>query len=127
MKTPANRNPLIYWLPRIASLCFVALLMLFSLDVFEEGRATGKIALGLFMHNIPALILLAVTIVAWKREMVGAVVYILAGFAYIITLALGRFEWYMLSWAAMISGPAFGIGILFLLGGLEKKYLKKSN
>ncbi len=31
--------------------------MLFSLDVFEPGLSAQEIAIGLFMHNIPALIL----------------------------------------------------------------------
>ena len=109
------------------SLCFVAFLMLFSLDVFEEGLSAGQIALGLFMHNIPALVLLTVVIISWKRELVGGVVFILAGLAYIVLLAFRNFEWFMLVWILQIAGPAFGIGIFFILGWLEKRKLQKTS
>jgi len=42
-------------------------------DVFEPERNHQQIALGLFMHNLPALGLLAVTVIAWRWPWVGAV------------------------------------------------------
>lgn len=36
-------------------------------------------------------------------------------------LFLYYFEWYMLSWSIEIAGPAFFIGILFLMGWFKKK------
>jgi hypothetical protein len=90
--------------------------MMFSLDVFENGLSIGQTLIALFMHNVPALILLTVLIISWKREIVGGIVFILAGLLYILSLAVSsRFEWYMLSWSATIAGPAFIVGILFLI------------
>lgn len=95
---------------------FVIFLMTFSLDVFEPGRTASQIAIGLFIHNIPALFLLLILVVSWKREVVGGIAFILAGFLYILLLATSsNFEWYMLSWSVIIAGPAFFIGILFLI------------
>lgn len=119
-------NPLLYWFPRIVSLLFVAFLMLFSLDVFGEGLSFWQTALALFMHNVPALILLIAVVISWKYEIVGGVVFILAGLLYIVLICLGEFEWYKLAWAVQISGPAFAVGILYILGWLKKKNLKKS-
>ena len=111
-----------YWTPRILSIIFLLFLALFSLDVFEPGLSAKRIALGLFMHNLPVLILAILLIIAWKHELVGAVTFFLAGLAYILLLVTGNnFEWFMLSWALIISGPAFLIGFLFLINWKRKK------
>ncbi len=104
---------ILYWLPRILSIIFILFLMMFSLDIFDLGLDIWGTIVGLFMHNIPALILLIVLIISWKREIVGGIVFILAGGAYII---LTRGE----SWSLIIAGPAFLIGILFLVNWFKK-------
>jgi hypothetical protein len=112
----------VYWTPRILSIIFLLFLTLFSLDVFEPGLTFWQIVAGLLMHNIPTFILLAVLLISWRYEIVGGVAFILAGIAYIIMLFMNpQFEWYMLSWAITISGPAFLIGALFLIGWFKKK------
>ncbi|MFA4891481.1 MAG: hypothetical protein WC604_04020 [Candidatus Gracilibacteria bacterium] len=91
-----------------------------SLDVFSSESTFWQIAIGLFMHNIPAFILLAVLIISWKREIVGGIAFILAGLVYsafvLRTAITTGFEWYYIAWIAQISGIAFFIGILFLIG-----------
>lgn len=122
-------NKFIYWIPRVLSILFILFLTVFSLDVFETGLSAGQIALGLFIHNIPVFILLAVLIISWKREIVGGIVFILAGLLYsglsiFRYLFSGPTEWYMLAWSATIAGPAFLIGILFIVGWVKKRRLK---
>jgi len=115
-------NKLLYWTPRILSIIFLAFLFLMSLDVFGNGLSFWQTVLALFMHNVPALILLAVLLISWKYEIVGGVVFILAGILYIfLTLGRNKFEWYMLSWIIQISGVAFLIGILFIINWYKKK------
>jgi len=117
-----NSKGLIYWLPRILSILFICFLMLFSLDVFEPGASVKDIAIGLFMHNIPALILLVITIIAWKHEIVGGVAFILAGILYLVLVIQNGVPLLMvLSWSLTISGPAFLIGILYLVGWFKKR------
>jgi len=98
---------------------------MFSLDIFDSNYGFWGTVLGLFMHNIPVFILLIVLIIAWKYEIVGGIAYILAGLLYIGWLVskalMGTGEWYMLSWSLTIAGPAFFIGILFLIGWFQKK------
>jgi K+-sensing histidine kinase KdpD len=114
-------NKFIYWTPRMLGIIFVLFLMMFSLDVFEPGLTAQQIAIGLFMHNIPALFLLLILIISWRHEIVGGVFFILAGLLYILFLAINpKFEWYMLSWSVIIAGPAFLIGILFIKNWLKK-------
>ncbi len=110
-----------YWTPRFLSIAFILFLSLFSLDVFEPGVSLGQALLGLLIHNIPTLLLLAILIISWRHEIVGGIAFILAGLAYIIMLLMNPFEWYMLSWALIISGPAFLVGILFLINWDKKK------
>ena len=111
----------IYWTPRILSIIFILFLAMFSLDVFEPGLSFSQILLGLFMHNIPVFILSIILWISWKYEIVGGIAFILAGLLYIIILLRNQFEWYMLSWIIQIAGPAFLIGILFLIGWFQKK------
>ena len=119
-------NRFIYWTPRILSIIFILFLMLFSLDVFAENLSFWQTVVGLFMHNIPVFILLAVLLISWKYEIVGGIAFILAGLLYIVVLMMNPFEWYMLSWSLIIAGPAFLIGILFLIGWFKKKEIKNS-
>jgi hypothetical protein len=123
-------NKFIYWTPRILSIIFVFFLFLFSLDIFEMGLNFWETLIALFIHNIPALILLAIVIVSWRCEIVGGIAFILAGLAYIVMLLRtilmnSPHEWYMLFWSVTISGPAFLIGILFLIGWFRK--IKKTS
>jgi len=109
------------------SILFALFLAMFSLDVFEPGANAGQIAVGLFMHNIPVLFLLAVLIISWKREIVGGVTFILAGILYTLMAAgtsSNGFGWNMASWFLTISGPAFLIGVLYLLAWRQRKTQK---
>lgn len=116
-----NGSKFVYWTPRILSIVFILFLMLFSLDVFELKLGFWGTVLGLLIHNIPAFILLAVLIISWKYEIVGGIAFILAGLAYIFLTLRKPFEWYYLSWIVQISGIAFFIGALFLVGGFRRK------
>lgn len=100
---------------------FILFLMLFSLDIFDMKLGFWGTVVGLFMHNIPALVLLVILIISWKYEIVGGTIFILAGALYLAALARNQFEWYLLLWAAQFSGVAFLIGILFLVGWFKKK------
>ncbi len=119
-------NKFIYWTPRILGIVLVLFLMVFSLDVFEPGLTAWQIALGLLMHNIPALFLLIILIISWKHEIVGGIVFILAGLAYVaLTAVRSQLPWYIVfSWSLVLAGPAFFIGILFIVNWLKKRSTK---
>lgn len=118
-------NKFIYWTPRILSIIFLFFLALMSLDVFSENLSTSETILALFMHNIPAIILLIVLLISWKYEIVGAIAYVLAGLVYIglilYNIAIGQSEWYLLSWTIQIAVPVFLIAYLFFLNWKIKK------
>jgi hypothetical protein len=111
-----------YWTPRILSIIFIAFLTLFSLDVFGNGYSFRETLIGLFMHNIPVFVLIAVLVIAWKREIVGGVAFILAGLLYILFAFRSADNWRMaLVWSVQISGIAFLIGGFFLANWFKKK------
>jgi hypothetical protein len=118
-------NKFIYWAPRVASILFILFLAMFSLDVFGQGYSFSETVVGLLMHNIPAFILLVVLLISWKHEIVGGIAFILAGLLYtamiIMNAIQGSFEWYMLSWILTIAGPAFIVGILFIVNWIQKR------
>lgn len=116
-------NNFFYWTPRILAILFTGFLFLMSLDVFSPESTWWQIAVGLFMHNIPAFIMLAVVIISWKREIVGGIAFILFGLVYIFLLSKSNdLPWYIaLSWSMTIAGPAFLTGIFFLLNWSKKR------
>ncbi|MHB8830991.1 MAG: DUF7670 domain-containing protein [Patescibacteria group bacterium] len=117
-----KKHGFVFWAPRILSILFILFLAMFSLDIFEGNYGFWGTILGLFMHNIPSLVLLLVLIIAWKRELVGATVFFLAGLAYIVSVvSRSQFEPYVISYSFIIAGPAFVIAALFLIGWQRKR------
>lgn len=116
----------IYWAPRILSIFFILFLALFSLDILDGNYGFWGTIMGLFMHNIPSLILLMILLVSWKYEIVGGITFTLAGFFYGVTIIIkvmmsNPAEYSMLLWPLQISLLAFIIGILFLMNWFHKK------
>ncbi len=62
------------WAPRVLSIAFTLFISLFALDVFEHGRGFWETLKALLMHLVPLFVLLAMVILAWRWEWVGAVV-----------------------------------------------------
>src|SRR3989339_1134980 len=92
----------VYWTPRILSIVFILFLALFSLDVFDGNYGFWGTVLALFMHNIPVFILSIILWISWKREIVGGIVFILAGLLYLGIILVSIFknpaDWYMMFW-----------------------------
>jgi len=117
-----EKNKFIYWGPRILSILFICFLTMFSLDVFSSEASFFEILIGLLIHNIPVFILSIVLWISWKKEIVGGIFFILAGLFYISNIIFRRpFEINMLLGISQIAGPAFLIGILFLIGWFKRK------
>ncbi|MFZ5954936.1 MAG: DUF7670 domain-containing protein [Nanoarchaeota archaeon] len=114
-------NKYLYWTPRILSILFILFLMLFSLDIFDMKLGFWGTILGLLIHNIPAFVLIIILVISWKHEIVGGVGFISAGFLYMFLVVMNSPEWYKAWWIVLISGPAFLIGILFIVNWMKKK------
>lgn len=96
-----TRN-LLYWLPRILAILFIAFISMFALDVFSEPNWP----VALFMHLVPSYFLVAITIIAWKHELLGGILFLASGLALLVFTHFGTFILWM---------PAFVIGVLFFV------------
>ena len=114
------------WAPRVFVMIFIPFLMLFSLDVFSEHLGFWGTALGLFIHNIPALILLIALVLVWKHELAGVVIFGLAGLALFFLSILGHAPASMTLYAKTtvflgLVAPPIMIGLLFFCNWARKK------
>jgi hypothetical protein len=102
---------MLFWTPRVLTVAFILFLGIFALDVFGQGYSFLQTVAALAMHLVPNLLLLAILLVAWRWEWVGALLY--AGLAIFYLVATwGRFHW---SAYAVISGALGVLALLFLL------------
>jgi len=111
----------LFWAPRTLSIAFIAFLSLFAFDVFGAGAGFWKTLLALTIHLLPSFVLIAVVILAWRREWIGAVLFAAAGMLHVI-LVLRRplLPATKLNWILIIAGPAFVVAALFLANWLKR-------
>jgi len=95
----------IFWAPRVLAISFILFLFLLSLDVYSLGATFWQALSGLFVHNIPMIILAVILVIAWKYELVGAISFTLFAVSYMI------FDYSRIY--AIIVVPSFIIGVLF--------------
>jgi hypothetical protein len=93
-------KPILYWAPRILAILFIAFISIFALDVFSEPHWY----LALFMHLIPSFILTLITIIAWKKEKLGGILFL------ILAVIMG---WFFHS--VFLAIPNLIIGFLFIV------------
>jgi hypothetical protein len=104
----------LYWIPRIFTILSILFMMMFSLDVFGGDEPLTRKLLGFLIHNIPALVLIGVLTIAWKWEVIGGALFIVAAIA-------GSFLFRAFSGnpgSLIVMGPFFIMGILFILHNL---------
>lgn len=109
---------IIYWLPRILGIMLFLFVGMFALDAFDPKLSLLQQLLGFLIHLIPAFLVLAVVIVAWKWEYIGGSFLILLALFYALN-ALNHPGWIL-----AISVPVAFVGGLFILGKFIRK--KKS-
>ncbi len=99
------------WAPRIISIIFILFISLFALDIFTEGYSFLELIVGLFMHLIPTFVLIGLTVLAWKKEKIGGIAFLILAVGFTVFFNTYR----ELITFLLISGPVFLVGILYLL------------
>jgi hypothetical protein len=66
------------WFARILAALTILFMIMFSFDVFGGNAPAGKKLLGFLGQNIPAFVLIVALVIAWKNEITGGVIFILA-------------------------------------------------
>src|SRR5690242_1974521 len=85
------QNALLLWAPRAVGIALTIILGLFSLDAANP--------LEFLIHLAPALVILAIVVLAWDRPLIGAIAFAMLGSAY----AAATFR--RPGWILVISGP----------------------
>jgi hypothetical protein len=112
---------LLFWTPRGLGIAFALFVSLFAMDVFDGHYRLPQLLLALGMHLVPTALIVVALAVAWRWEWVGAVLFSGLGVAYIVSM-WGRFSW---DTYALIAGPAFLVGLLFLLNWRHRAELRR--
>jgi hypothetical protein len=104
-------SKILYWVPRALALFAILFMLIFSFDVFSGNDSFGMKMLGFLMHNIPVLIALVILIVAWKWEVAGGILFIIA----FITGIIFFHSFSGNPGSIIVISPFLLIGILFIL------------
>lgn len=96
---------------------------LFALEAFNQVHGSWRILIAIAMDLIPALIMVAVLIVAWQWEWIGAGLFFLAAlyYAWSWTVPPRHVHWAPI---AGISGPLLLMAILFLVSWIERSKMR---
>ena len=115
-----------HWLPRIICILAILFVSLFAADAFAPGLTIWQQFGDLLIHLIPAYILLAFLIVAWKWENIGGIIFILIGlgfspFVFIKNYQMNHSIGMSLGIILSITFPFIVVGILFIVSHLLKR------
>ena len=99
------------WVPRGLMLLLAAFMLLMSADSFEGNASIGHKLLGFLIHNIPFLILVIIIWLTWNRPLIGGLLFIALGIAFLVFFHTYR-RW---DTFAVITGPPLVAGILYLI------------
>jgi len=121
-----------HWLPRILCILAILFVSIFALDAFSPELTFWQQIGAFLMHLIPSFILLALLILAWKREFIGGIIFIIIGLGlsplvfshnyrmnHSIVMSLGVI--------LTITIPFALVGILFIISHFKEKKLNKRN
>ena len=102
----------IVWWPRLLAIAYALFISIFAADAFEGMVGFWQKATSLFMHLIPTWLCIGVIAIAWKREWIGAVLFVALAGLHLVTMWSRGFHW---SGYAAIEVPLVVLGVLYLL------------
>lgn len=105
----STSTQLLLWAPRLLGLAVCLFFGLFALDAFDGRQNLARSLADFAIHLLPVLLLVTIVLLSWRRPWIGGVVFIGVAVLYATALARGR-----LDWIAVIAGPLFLVGLLFL-------------
>ncbi|MGO9325042.1 MAG: hypothetical protein ACLP07_10810 [Terracidiphilus sp.] len=117
---------LLYWSPRILTILFALFLSAFALEAFNEFHVFWKCVLAFCIGLLPAAIVAAILVVAWRWEWLGAALFTLAAlyYAWSWTVPPRHMNWPA---TAGISGPLPLIAGLFLANWIGRGKLRTAH
>lgn len=123
---------IIHWTPRILCILAILFLEIFTLDSFDNRFTLGQQILAFLMHSIPSIILTAILFLAWKKEFIGGIIFILIGVGfspsiYLHNYAMNHSVWISISVILLLNLPFIITGGLFIISrNMKRKTVKKN-
>lgn len=102
----------IYWTPRIAGILIALFVAMFALDVFDGQASIWMMIGGFFIHALPGIIMGGVVALAWRKPVIGFVVFLLSAVFFLRTVIRAPFQ-DSLGMLLLFSGPMAMIATLF--------------
>ncbi len=122
------KNPIriIHWAPRIICILAILFISLFAADAFTPERTMWQQLSGFVIHLIPSFVLLALLILAWKKELIGGIIFTLIGsilspIIFQHNYNMNHSTWISLGIILSISIPFVLVGILFIVSYFLKR------
>jgi hypothetical protein len=103
-----TRDQVLLWAPRILGIALALFLCIFALDAFEPHKPFTAVLTDLAVHLVPAALVLAIVVLAWKWPFAGGVGFVLLALGYALSVG------FRIDWVMVISGPMLMTGLLFL-------------
>ena len=96
---------------------YAVTLLIFAADVFNHEQNIAQTFYDLLLHLIPTAVVLFIVVVAYKRPLIGAIVFLVLGLMYIIT------GWTSMHWTAhvLIAGPLLLLSALYITAWKSNK------
>ena len=116
-------------MPRILCILAILFISLFALDVFSPELSLLQQIGAFIIHLIPSFILLALLILAWKREFIGGSIFIIIGLGlspivFSHNYRMNHSVLMSLGIILTITIPFVVVGILFIISHFKKKVQK---
>ena len=117
---------LLHWIPRIICILAILFISLFAADAFEPGLTIWQQLGDFFFHLIPSFVLLGFLLLAWKRELIGGIIFTVIGIAFspfVFMMNYHRNHSIAISLGIilLITVPFIVVGILFIVSHHFKK------
>ena len=111
---------------RIIALAAIAFVSLFALDAFGHGKPFWTQIKDFIIHLVPSFVLLIAFIIAYKRELIGGIIFILIGlinapWIYKNNYAMNQSVGMSLLIVTTLLVPFILAGILFLVSYFKTK------
>jgi hypothetical protein len=129
MKEPISH---FHWIPRILAILGILFISIFALDSFEPGKSVINQITDFLIHLIPSFMLIILLILSWRHELMGGLLFLLAGLLFIPLIFSMNYNrthsiWIAAGIIAMINIPFVITGILFIISHRKTRKLLHSN
>ena len=119
-------NNSFHWIPRILCIAAILFISMFAADAFAPGLSIGEQIRDFLIHLIPTFVLTAILILAWKRELIGGMIFTLLGLGLSPVVFLMNYNnnhsvLVSLSIILLITIPFVVVGILFIVSHRRKQ------